>query len=115
VRRLACVLAAIAALTAPASASAHTLPMGRALAKARQYAQDLSIRTWATRNRGYAVTGCRRVNDHTVECTFFTSGQPEPPLDGTLRCDDVVQVYYANERSSVPQVRPVGLPSCYLA
>jgi hypothetical protein len=115
VRRLACALVAAGALTMPTPASAHTLPMDRALAKARQYAGDLSIRTWATRNRGFEVTGCRQVNDHTVECSFFISGEPEPPLEGTFRCDDAVQVYYANERSSVLQTRPVGLPSCYLA
>jgi hypothetical protein len=114
VRRLGCALAAFGALALPAPASAHTLPMARAVAKARQYAADLAVRTWETRNRGSELTGCRRVNDHTVECTFFTSAQPEPPLTGTFRCDEVVQVYYTNPRSSVPQARPVGLPNCHL-
>ncbi len=113
-RAIACVLVAVGTLTMPAAASAHTLQMDRAFAKARQYAEDLSIRTWATRNRGFEVTGCRRRDDHVVECSFFTSGQPDPPLEGTFRCDDAVRVYYANERSSVLQTHPLGLPSCYL-
>lgn len=111
-RRLALPIALAATAAAPAAAQAHTLGLEAARAQVAQYAEDLAVRTGMTRQPASVVTGCARVNQHVVRCSFFTLSQPEPPLNGTMRCDDAVEVYYATERSYVAQTRPVGLPSC---
>ena len=111
-RRLAILTALLALAAAPGAAQAHTLGLEAARSQAEQYAHDLAVRTGMTQHPAWRVTGCARVSEHVVRCSFFTLSEPQPPLEGTMRCDDAVEVYFATERSHVPQTRPVGSPSC---
>jgi hypothetical protein len=105
--------AVLLASVADPEAEAHTLTLARAAARAAAYANDLSLRTAPTQDRGSGVTRCRRVNGHVVDCGVFTLTRSEPPLATTFRCDSAVRVYYATNRSSLPLTRPVGLFRCY--
>lgn len=112
-RRVACIALAGAALGAPAAAEAHTLTMPRALAKAGEYASKLAAQTDPALNRGSAVTGCRRVNPHIVDCAFYTLTDSDPPINKAYRCDDAVRVFYSTNRGYYIYTRPLGTPTCY--
>ena len=107
-------LAVALGLVLPASAPAHVLTLPRAQAVAERYARDLSIRTFDARERGSGVTGCRRLNVHSVRCQFFTAGLSLPPDPAAVRCDDAVIVYLATARSQTVLTRSSGLPVCRL-
>ena len=111
-RKLAVLIALVTTAAAPGAAQAHTLGLETARAEAEGYAQDLAVRTGMSQGPASRITGCGRVSDHVVRCSFVTLSAAEPPLHGTIRCQDGVDVYYATERSYVPQTRPVGTPSC---
>lgn len=93
-------------------ADAHTLILARATARAELYVRDLALRVAPTQDRGHGLTGCRRLSVHALRCGFYTLTALEPPLHRVLRCEDAVDVFYATPRSSVVQVRPIGLPRC---
>jgi len=111
-RRLAGALVVGAVLASPAVASAHTLTMGLALAKARRYAAALAVVTWPTQNATSQVTRCVRLSPHAVNCAFFTVSESDPVIQRRFRCDETVQIYYATPRSRYRHTRPIGMPRC---
>ncbi|MFL5821700.1 MAG: hypothetical protein ACJ76S_13545 [Solirubrobacteraceae bacterium] len=111
-RRLACALVVGAVLAVPGVAQAHTLTMGLALFKARQYVAALAARTFPTQEVGWQITGCARVSPHAVNCAFFTVSESDPVIQRRFRCDEAVQIYYATPRSHYRHTRPIGMPRC---